>query len=209
MIYPPNYTEEEVLAIIEKVVGDVSPRYVFGHWDIDDIKQHARLEIIENALPKYKPVSDTGKTQPLANFLYRHVRNRLNNLKRNKFHRSDPPCKKCSDTAMAGVKRGPHRNGEFCKPYLDWARRNACKANLQRPADLEGVSEEQESALRGQEDVPNSVALAEALSLIDQELPIELRSTYLQMRAGMTVPKAAKRQVEQAVKEILCPEKDD
>ncbi len=41
------------------------------------------------------------------------------------------------------------------------------------------------------------------LTRIDTHLDVELRATYLQMRAGKAVPKAKRQVVEAAVREIL------
>ncbi len=47
------------------------------------------------------------------------------------------------------------------------------------------------------------------LQLIDEYLPVELRAAYLQLRAGKAVPKAQRRAVEAAIKEILGQEEDE
>lgn len=74
---------EEDLEVINKVVNRLSPSHVFPNYSIEDIKQEAYIMCLQ-ALPKWDGV------RPLENFLARHVRNRLNNLKRDKYYR--PGC---------------------------------------------------------------------------------------------------------------------
>src|SRR5262245_57832295 len=137
MILPPGKTEAEVLAAIDKAVNTLAPTYVFGPYDIDDIKQEGRRHAIE-VLAKgvYDP------TRPLENFLYTHIKNRLINLKRDKLRRNDAPCRRCHDGDPCG---GP---GSYCATYREWLARNNAKANLMRPLDLGNIADEREKRTR-------------------------------------------------------------
>lgn len=188
MKLPPNHTEAQVLAIIDKVVNQLARSFVFGHYDIDDIKQFGRLKAVELLTTgSYDP------SRPLEAWIYTHVRNRYINLRRDKLTRYDPPCLKCAAGTFCGD--GP------CKKFRDWKGRNSAKASLQRPMDLNHVADE--AGMHSESDVDTDATIHESLRLIDEHLPIGLRQTYLQMRDGVSVPKCRRLQVEAAVTEIL------
>lgn len=189
-VVPDGLTEAEILAAIERSVEILAPGFVFGYFDIDDIKQFARMEGI-------KAVVKWDRVRPFGNFAYTVIRSRLLNLVRDELRRSDPPCSKCHSGSSCGG------DGRPCKMYQEWASRNNTKANLMRPLDLQRISDEKEARTRNESEVYDSVELAEILEKIDTHLPVELRSTYLQMRDGVAVPKAKRLEVEKAVKEIL------
>jgi hypothetical protein len=188
MKIPPGKTEKEVLEAIERTVSSLAPQFVFGFYDVDDIKQQGRiycLELLDKG--KYDPARD------LAAYLYRHCQRRLLNYKRDRFHRTDPPCRRCA-------------GGDHCSPsgkcdkQVEWEKRNGAKANLMRPLDLTNAGEKSDHR---SSDAETEVEIGELLERIDAELPVELRQVYLQMRAGLTVPPARRREVEDAVKAIL------
>ncbi len=192
MKYPPGKTEEEVLAAIEKAVRMLAPSFVFGYFGIDDISQQARLYGLQAiASGKYDPA------RPLENWLYIHIRNRLINLRRDKLRRSDPPCRRCHDGNPCG------ETGTICQKYAEWLGRNNSKANLMQPINIDHVSDEKESRARLESTVVQDAELNEVIERIDAALPVELRATYLQMRAGVSVPRARREAVMEAVRAIL------
>ena len=71
----------EQLTIILAVIDRIAPKYEFGFYTVDDIKQEAFL-ICTDAMEKYDP------SLPLENFISRHLSNRLKTLIRNKYSRS-------------------------------------------------------------------------------------------------------------------------
>jgi hypothetical protein len=191
MTIPPGHTQQSVLEAIERSVAILAPSFVFGPYDLDDVRQQARLYALE--------VLETDKydaSRPLANFLYTHIRNRLINLKRDKLHRTDVPCKRCHDGDFC-------TDGGPCKVYSEWRARNSSKANLMRPIALDHVADERERRTRTESTVHGDVETAELKRLIDERLPVELRADYLKMLGGVTIPPARRRAVEAAVKGIL------
>lgn len=191
MKIPPGLTEAEVLSAIEKAVNILAPSFVFGYYDLEDIKQEGRLQafkVLETE--KYDP------SRPLANFIYAHIRNRYINLLRDKLRRNDPPCQRCHEGCFCEPD-GP------CEQYAAWKERNCTKANLMRPLDLAHVADENERHTRIESTVVNDVEIDEIVQLIDTHLPIELRATYLQMREGVSVPKAKRQLVEDEVRNII------
>jgi len=68
------------LEIILKVIDRIAPKYPFGFYDLDDIKQESYI-ICLAALPKY------DNSRPFENFISRHLSNKLKTLVRDKYHR--------------------------------------------------------------------------------------------------------------------------
>lgn len=205
MVIPPGYTEQSVLAAVEKCAAILAPKFVFGSYDLDDIRQQCHIFAIE-VLEKEK----FDPRRPLENFLYRHLKNQLINFKRNKFRRTDPPCHFC-----AGGQACPEAGVGYCAKYSQWLERNKNKANIASPLGLDNVCVERETRARADSSVETEAEIGELLAKIDAELPVELRATYLQMRAGVSVPKTSRLKVERAVKDILsgvieeCPSEAD
>lgn len=198
MYLPAGMTEEEVLLNIEKVVKEFSDSYTFGYYELEDIQQEARVEALK-ALPKYDPLDANGKpTRPLANFLYAHVKNRLLNLRRNKYKRTDPPCNLCHNNRQA-----EHIDGKVCKKYIIWKKRNSMKANLTRPLTLDGISEDGEPSIAVDGKVPNMANINDLRQMINDKLDPALRIDYLRILAKEKIPKSRQEAVEQAIKEII------
>ncbi len=187
MNIPEGHTEESVLEAVEKAVSILSQSFIFGYYDIDDIKQEGRVLGME-CLAKYDP------KRPLANFVYTHIRNRLINLRRNKFRRNDPPCKACHEGSPCGAE------GTLCERYASWLGRNNARVALMRPMKLERLGEERE---RRRDDTVAHAALQEALTKLDAGLSPELRADWLRMKDGARVPKARRLLVEAEVRGIL------
>jgi len=201
MIVPDGMTEAEVLAAVAEATNAYAESFVFGYHDSDDIRQQGSLFCLE-ALARYNPQCDSsGKpTRPLVNFLTRHVRNRLTNFKRDHHHRCDPPCRPCHEG-----REHEHPNGEVCRRYRDWARRNSAKANLARPQGIDGVPDERESSLREESTVVETADFDELTRKIDTQLDPALRTDYLRLKAGQgaSIPRARRDQVREAIAEIL------
>lgn len=85
MELPNNVTEQQAIQTINEVASSLSPRYVFGYFDVDDIEQHVRMELLK-IIHKY----DSTKGASLKTFLYNHARNRLLTLRRDKYMRTAP-----------------------------------------------------------------------------------------------------------------------
>ncbi len=192
-------TEAEFVGIADKIVCLLASKFKFGYFDVDDIKQYGRLYAWQ-ALDSY------DASRPLENFLYTHIKNRLINLKRDKYSRNDPPCKTCAAGNL-------HNDGNHCSRHLKWLKRNTTKKNILIPLDIDNISHDRESRTRVESSVLEDVACDELLQIIDRKLPIELRATYLQMRDGVHVPKNKRQEVENAVLDILrgniCPTNED
>lgn len=74
----------EQIKIISKVIDRIAPKYTFGFYELDDIKQEAFVICME-AMERY----DTSR--PLENFISRVLSNGLKNLVRDKYFRNSSP----------------------------------------------------------------------------------------------------------------------
>lgn len=210
MRVPEGFTEGEVLAAIENAVKVLAPSFTFGIYDLEDVQQEARMEGCR-VLERYDPRRDASgrPTRPLENFVYTCIRNRLIRLKRDKLRRTDPPCLLCHH-GQGG--RSQHPDGQFCKGYLEWRKRNDSKSGLMRPMSLNsrrrGPEEDWDAAGAVVDDAARPVEdTAEASELrrrIDELMPVELRGAYLKMLAGKPVAKSRRLQVEEVVRDALA-----
>jgi DNA-directed RNA polymerase specialized sigma24 family protein len=82
MKIPKNMTEEQVVSTISKISSRLASKYTFPNYEADDISQEAFIIGME-ALDRYDGV------RPLENFLSIHIKNRLNNFKRDNYYRQD------------------------------------------------------------------------------------------------------------------------
>lgn len=183
MQIPKNLTEKEVLDTIDNIANRLAARFRFGYYSIEDMKQEARLEAWKG-LQKYDGV------RPLENFLWTHVRNRLFNLKRNKFQRPNiPPCSTC--------------NGEGCSKCMTRERRNNTKKNLMLPIELTDVRDDEEDNMKTYDDVVDNIEKEEIMALLDKEMPLDLRQDFIKVKYGIKVNKQKREAVYQEVLRIL------
>lgn len=87
MKIPLNMTEQETVDQINIVVNRIAPRYVFGSYVLDDIKQEAFI-ICMDALNRY------DNKRSLENFLAVNLSNRLKNFVRDNYYLKDEEEKK-------------------------------------------------------------------------------------------------------------------
>ena len=77
------------------------------------------------------------------------------------------------------------------------------KNRVLRPLDISVINPETENALVDQHDAIEEVEINEIVKKIDQYLPVSLRRTYLQMRAGVKVNRGRARKVKEFVEALL------
>lgn len=187
MYLPPGFTEAEVTAALMEAADAVGGLYTFGYHELEDAKQEAMCNAIENALPKFDATRGT-----LVAFLATHMRHRLSNYKRKHYWRNEPPCRGCADGRT-------HDDGRHCDAHLAWIRLNTSKANLVHPLDIENLEDEPTLP-----DAATASAIdEETQSLIDTFLPAALRADYLRLKAGVKIPKDRRQAVLDAVLEAL------
>jgi DNA-directed RNA polymerase specialized sigma24 family protein len=186
--YPP----EKILAIIDEISSYLSPYFVFGYYDREDIEQEARIEGL-NALNRYKP----GKGAGLETFLQRHIRNRLLNLKRDKLMRLDSPCKDCD--GKRGGRCINYVNRNSCEPWYLWHIRNGDKRNLMEP-----VSEDIDNMITSKlPPVSEEYDKKELFDIVSKEIPVDMRKDFLKLTEGAPVLKFRKDKLMEKIKEII------
>ena len=173
MRVPKGMTESEVLDVINKICDRYAYKFQFGYFEPDDIRQEAFI-IALDALERYE------EGRPLENFLAVHVKNRLNNFKRDKYYRQN---KKKDDDRQAQL--------------------NNSKKFLMEQLDISNIRDENERNLRDDNDFVDLIANSELLSLIDEKLDVTYRSDYLRMRDGAYVPKPRREEITQEINRIL------
>lgn len=179
-------TNIHILQIIHDVCITLSHRHKFGYHSEDDIFQEGYKEAIKVL---QRNVYDISK-KPLGNFLYVHIHNRLSNLKRKQFFRSEAPCKCCD-----AFNPGPSP----CKRWHEWNRRNESKQRLMRPMPLSGDS----NLPAPPSDPSEAVILGELTSYIEARLPADLFEDYLIFKSEGDLPKARRNRVRSVLRTIL------
>ena len=172
-------TEQEVLAVIEKIVNRYCHKFKFGYFTAEDIKQEAFI-IAVDALDRY------DETRPLENFLSSHVKNRLINFKRDNY------CRQQKEDAD-----------------IKWELRNNAKKFLMEPLDISNIRDEQEKNMRNENDFIEDIFTREMFDLIDSELPVDLRSDYLRIKDGVYVPKPRRQQIYDEISKIINGENNE
>ena len=173
MKVPKGMTESEVLEVINKICDRYAYKFKFGYYTPDDIRQEAFI-IALDALERY----DEGR--PLENFLAVHVKNRLNNFKRDKYYRQNQ-------------KKGDDKQEKL----------NNSKRYLMDTLDISNIRDEKEMSMRLDDSFIENIANQELLDIIDEHLSVSFRSDYLRVRDGAYVPKPRREQIIEQILEIL------
>jgi DNA-directed RNA polymerase specialized sigma24 family protein len=173
MRVPKGMNNDEVLRIINKICDRYAYKFQFGYYTADDIRQEAFIIAID-ALERY------DESRPLENFLAVHVKNRLNNFKRDKFYRQ--------------TKKDPNDKQQHI---------NNSKKYLMEPLDITNVRDEHEKNMSSSDEFVDAIAYQELFDIIDEHLPVEFRSDYLRIRDGSYVAKPRREKIMEEIQEIL------
>ena len=192
MDYPPGVTEESFLDALAHCRKLLAKDFAFAYFTEEDIGSEMFF-MAADALGRYDPA------RPLVNFLHCHLQNRLNNLRRDKFMRSDSPCRLC----YAG-RQAEHPGGKACRPHRDWKRLNSAKANLASPPSIDAAADDGEASLRRKSEASAAAEYGELTARIDAALDPALRADYLRLLAGERVAKPARDRVRAAVAAALA-----
>lgn len=162
----------ELIVEAEKIAKRIARSFSFGYYTPEDISQ----EIFIMCMEAY--ASYDGKRK-LSNFLYSHCRNRLINLKRNKFWRAEAPCKKCASGNFCEPPKG-------CNKHLTWLKINSSKACLahtcnQQPKDR----------------TSNQKYHADSDEHLNNAIPAKLRKYYLMILDGVSIPLEKKEELKE------------
>lgn len=216
MICPAGYTETEIIAIIDRIVDLLKDKFVFGYIDKEDLRQQGRLFAIE-AMSKYNDaffVKENGvaRKTTIDNFLYRHIRNRFINFKRDNYTRYQSPCLKCPffDPNLQKSKNqcAVFEDRSDCDKFHKWDINTTSRKNLVDSPKNDLIYQPIHSKNDTMDNIEEDLDMKELVSKIDRELPRELRADYLRMRDGVTINKQRRDKVELALKKILYGEDD-
>ena len=165
-------TESEVLEVVNRNRDRYAYKFKFGYFEPDDIRQEAFIIAID-ALERY------DESRPLENFLAVHVKNRLNNFKRDRYYRQ-------------------HKKLDENIDQL-----NNSKKFLMDTLDISNIRDEKEGNMRLDDDFIEKIANEELLEIIDEHLDVSFRSDYLRVKDGTYVPKPRREQIMEEITEIL------
>ena len=169
MKVPKGMTQQEVTETIEKIRNRYAHKIQFAFYTPDDIRQEAFIIAME-ALDRY------DSSRPLENFLAVHVKNRLNNFKRDKYYRQ----KKDQNDPL-----------------------NNAKKFLMEPLDISNIQDENESRMREEIDLIEKISEEEMFNLINENLDIDLRADYLRIMDDVYVPKPRREVIFSEIRMIL------
>jgi hypothetical protein len=188
--------EAEIARIVLEVSRNISPAFKFGYHTRGDMAQTAAVFALE--ILEHEDVYDVSR--PLAGFLYIHIRNRLSNYRRNNYIRTERPCQ-CCDPYIPPINP--------CDKWVAWNNRNIKKQNLMRPLNVYGIADEHERNMREVCTVEEDASVNELMTLIDERLDVDLRDDYLKLKNGVSIPKARKQKVRDAIMEIISDGEED
>lgn len=181
MKIPAGYSETEVLAIIKQVSSVLAPRYAFSYYTAEDVEQEAFV-ICLKVLEDESYDSTKGN---LDSFLFVHLNKRLHNLRRDKFYRKPKTCNVCTDRTCAKCQ--------------------GVTGRLESKRSLMNVADASEYDMSDDNQAEINLARFENLELytfLRDNLPLELRSDFLKMAHGRSIPKHRREKVENAVVEL-------
>lgn len=192
MKLPAEMTEGEFVDIVNDIADKLCNKFKFGYFGADDIRQECFIQAIDG-LERY------DNSRPLANFLWIHIKNRLCNLKRDKYFRLEKPCAKCPLGAYVAKKDlcRAYAQKEDCEWYRAWVAKNQTKQNIMNPICINYAGDSSES----RESLISHVATKEIIDVIDANISISSRKYWLQKKAGMFI---SKKQEELLIAEIRC-----
>lgn len=174
-------TEKEITQAIRKISQRLASKFKFGYFTDEDIEQEVAIICIE-AVKSYD-----GK-RPLENYLWSCTKNRLCNLKRNKYERLDKPCLKCPlydpKKLCSTSECSEYEEKTDCKIYRDWLTRNSCKKTLMNSSGIEG---EGNNPAETEEQNYEKLDREAIEDLIDRELPATMREDYVRFKFGLRI----------------------
>lgn len=171
----------EIFKIVDKVCRDLSPRFVFGSYESEDIYQES-IFICEDILDKY------DGNRPLENFLRVSLKNRLVNFKRDNTVYYKFLCPVCHN-----------KDSSNCNYCIKSRIVHDVKKNIESPLNIDEIKDEQ----LNYEHINRETEYNELISLINRNLPIEMRADYLKILSDVYVNKTRREEIIQRIKDIL------
>lgn len=207
-------SEQQILDSINRISKLFAADFTFGIYDVDDIIQECFIIAIKQ-LSKFKKSKWSKKSGDLQYklecFLYVVLLNRIKNLKRDKFCRTDPPCIKCH-------REQPCYNGSFCEEYLNWKNNNNKKMSVANPYSLsyslnddgnddsKAISREKiehDFECDQSEKLLGQIENKDIINLIRSKLPKHMIDDFDSIRQGISIGHRRKHLLLNYIREIL------
>lgn len=187
MYVPDGLTESGVFHTIDNIVNLAAPQFVFGPFTKEDLVQEGWTYALE-ALPKFQSYDESGNQRPLENFIWTRVFRKFLNLQRDRWHKPCPVEVTCSGVSPEDEQR-----------YNRWKETNNLKKNVLMPAAIaNGVH-----SYNDNDENIRDIEIKEIEEIIDDRLDVSMRSWYLQLKAGESLPYARRMAVIKEVKKIV------
>lgn len=174
--------EEDFLKALDNISKKLIYKFKFGYHEIEDMKQQAAIFAIEG-LEHY------DSDRPLENFLWTHVRNRLFNYKRDNYMRPDNVCATCPLYDPKCLKSTnqceKYSNKNDCSMYAQWETRNNLKKSIMKPTNIDN----NDNSVKSSHDISDFISNQELIKIIEDNIEIKYRETYLRLKGGSKVPK--------------------
>ena len=172
--------EKSIVAILTEIAQTLSYRHTFAYWNQDDIRQEVYclgIGILE------KDGGTFDLSRPLPQYLSHSIRNRLLNLKRDRFLRIEPPCACCD------IHDHPKHG---CVHFEKWRKRNFAKMALAAPGA--------DSLVESFQSEGEALALVREIEeFVASTFPPKLRSDFHRLKAGVGLPPARRNSVRRAI----------
>lgn len=189
--------EEDFLNAIDVISKKLIYKFKFGYHEIEDMKQQAAVFALEG-------LENYDNSRPLENFLWTHVRNRLFNFKRDNYFRPDNICLTCPLYDPNNLKStnqcSKYKNKDDCSIYSQWQSRNNLKKSLMKPFNIEN---EQTSQNNNSNNILSYLSNHEILTIIENNLELNHRETYLRLKGGGKVAKKDLLKLQEHIGHIL------
>lgn len=166
------------LELINNIVRDLAPSFVFGYFGVEDLEQEGRLFGLD-ALSRYNP----EKGASLKTFLTTHIKNRFLTFRRDKYIRTAP--KNLSPEKLE-----------------IWLKKHSVKRNLMDAMDIDD-ERNSDAFANHDEDVASSLLNKELFKIVDRELPVEYRADYRCIVEDVKIPKARREKVLEILRNII------
>lgn len=191
---PNNVSEQEFLQVWEKISKKLGYKFKFGYHSHEDMKQQAAIFALEG-------LKNYDNSRPLENFLWTHVRNRLFNYKRDNYQRPDKPCLACPLYNIKDKVCTEFSNTMECSLYEGWIKRNDTKKNIMKPINMENMLNTSHEL--SYENLLENISNNEIINIIDQNISIKNRPTFLKIKGGSKVLKSDMKKLLNEIKQIL------
>lgn len=196
--FHPTVSELEFVQVWEKISQKLGYKFKFGYHSHEDMKQQAAIFALEG-------LKNYDNKRPLENFLWTHVRNRLFNYKRDNYQRPDKPCLTCPfyqpDSSSCSSQCSEFNNKNDCSLFASWIKRNDAKKNIMKPITIDSINENSKEISNN--NMLKHISNKEIINIIDKNISIKNRPTFLKLLGGSKVPKLEINRLLKEISKIL------